>query len=261
MSDVPAPKKKNSLFSRKKKSGGATPAASAEPGRIKQIKTLYTMSCKQDPKVPLYLIGAFLAGFLPLLLIGLIFGHPIYFGLMGLPVGLLVVTLIFGRIAQKAAYGQLDGQPGAAGAAMSGLRKGWYFEQEPVAAETSRARNVREVGNAAMVFRAVGRAGVVLVAEGPRPGAIKLLASERKRVSRVSGPEVPVHTLRVGEGDDAIPVSKLTTTMTKLPRKLTDAEVAAVNKRLRAIGGIKPPIPKGTDPRTARADRKATRGR
>lgn len=261
MSDVPAPKKKNSLFSRKKKTNSAAPSASAEPGRIKQIKSLYTMASKQDPKVPLYLIATFLAGFLLLLLIGFAVGHPIYLGLMGFLVGLTLVTLVFGRIAQKAAYGQLDGQPGATGAAMSGLRKGWYFEQEPVAAETGRARNVREVGNAAMVFRAVGRPGVVLVAEGPRPGAIKLLASERKRVARVSGPEVPVHVLRVGEGEGAIAVSKLTTTMTKLPRKLTNAEVQVVNKRLRAIGGLKPPIPKGTDPRTARADRKATRGR
>ncbi|MEO8750941.1 MAG: DUF4191 domain-containing protein [Allobranchiibius sp.] len=260
MSDVPAAKKK-SRFSRKKKAGGATAAGPAEPGRLKQISTLYKMASKQDPKVPLYLIGAFLAGFLLLLVIGIAIGHPIYLGIIGFMVGLIVVTFLFGRLAQRAAYTQLDGQPGATGAAMSGLRKGWYFEQEPVAAEAGRARNVRDVGNAAMVFRAVGRAGVVLVAEGPRQGAIKLLASERKRVSRVSGPEVPVHTLRVGEGDDAIPVSKLTVAMTKLPRKLTDAEVQAVNKRLRAIGGVKPPIPKGMDPRSARADRKATRGR
>ncbi len=260
MSDAPAAKKK-SFFSRKKKTGGATAAGPAEPGRLKQISTLYKMAVQQDPKLPLYLIGAFLAGFLLLLLIGIAVGHPIYFGLMGLPVGLMLVMLLFGRLAQRAAYTQLEGQPGATGAAMSGLRKGWYFEQEPVAAEAGRARNVRDVGSAAMVFRAVGRAGVVLVAEGPRPGAIKLLAAERKRVSRVSGPEVPVHILRVGEGDDAIAVSKLTSTMTKLPRKLTDAEVQAVNRRLRAIGGMKPPIPKGMDPRSARADRKATRGR
>ncbi|MBO1755285.1 DUF4191 domain-containing protein [Allobranchiibius sp. CTAmp26] len=262
MSATPTPAKK-SRFSRKKKNeaSGATPADGGEPGRVAQIKTLYTLASKQNPRIPFYLIGAFLLGFVVLLVIGIAVQHPIYLGILGVFLGVILAMLLFGRLAQKAAYGQLEGQPGATSAAMSGLRKGWYYEQEPVAADSGRARKMSEMQNAAMVFRAVGRAGVVLVGEGPRGGATKLLESERKRVARVSGPEVPVHTLRVGEGEDAVAVSKLTATMTKLPKKLTDAEVQAVNKRLRALGGVKPPIPKGMDPRSARADRKSLRGR
>ena len=261
MPATPAPAKK-SRFSRKKKDAAeATPVDGGEPGRVAQIKTLYSLASKQNPRIPLYLAGAFLVGFLVLLAIGFAIGHPIYLGILGVFFGVILVMLLFGRLAQRAAYGQLEGQPGATSAAMSGLRKGWYYEQEPVAAESGRARKMSEMQNAAMVFRAVGRAGVVLVGEGPRGGVTKLLESERKRVARVSGPEVPVHTMRVGEGEDAVAVSKLTATMTKLPRKLTDAEVQAVNKRLRALGGVKPPIPQGMDPRSARTDRKATRGR
>ncbi len=260
MPDAETPKKSR-LPRRKKGGGGATPVGGGEPGRVEQFKTLFNGARKQNPRIPLYMVGAFLVGFLLLLLIGFAIGHPIYLGILGVMLGLILMLLVFGRLAERAAYGQLDGQPGATGAAMSGLRKGWYFEQEPVAAEAGRARKVSEMGNAAMVFRAVGKPGVVLVAEGPRGGATKLLESERKRVTRVAGPEVPVHTMRVGQGEDTVAVSKLTGAMSKLPKKLTDAEVQAVNKRLRALGGAKPPIPKGMDPKNARADRKALRGR
>ena len=39
------------------------------------------------------------------------------------------------------------------------------------------------------------------------------------------------------------------------------AEVAAVNKRLKAMGGLRPPLPAGVDPNRVRMDRKAMRGR
>ena len=42
---------------------------------------------------------------------------------------------------------------------------------------------------------------------------------------------------------------------------LTKDEASAVNKRLKALGGIRPPVPKGVDPTRARIDRKAMRGR
>lgn len=262
MPATPAPEKK-SRFGRKKKVAGDP--SSAEPGRIAQIKTLYKLTSSRNPRVPLYLAGTFLVTFLIVAGLGFAFASSAYarivFTLFAVLLAILLTMLLFGRLAQRAAYGQLEGQPGATSAAMGGLRKGWFYEQEPVAAESGRARNVRDMNNAAMVFRAVGRPGVVLVAEGPRSSAVKLLEAERKRVSRISGPEVPVHTLRVGDGEGAVPVSKLTSTMTKMPRKLTDAEVQTVNKRLRALGGVKPPVPKGMDPRSARTDRKSLRGR
>lgn len=251
-----APKK-----SRRGNKPGRKPKDPNKPGRFSQISTLYKGAVKQNPQIPLWMALAFAVGFVPLLLIGIAWGHPYYLGFIGIMIGLLLAMILFGRLAERAAYSQLDGQPGASGAALGALRRGWFVEQEPVAAEAGRARNVRDMAAAAMVFRAVGKPGVVLIGEGPRGNATKLLNSEKKRVERVVGPEVPVTVYRVGQGDDAIAVGDITKKMGKLDKKLTTAEVSAVNKRLRALGSKRPPIPAGMDPKNARADRRGLRGR
>ena len=46
-------------------------------------------------------------------------------GVGGLMLGLLLALIVFGRRAQKAAYGQMEGQPGAAAAALQMLKRGW----------------------------------------------------------------------------------------------------------------------------------------
>ncbi|NHN55985.1 DUF4191 family protein [Calidifontibacter sp. DB0510] len=231
--------------------------------RLQQFKTLYKGAAAQNPKIPFYMAGAFILGFVLVMLVNLVWYHPIYLGILGVMVGLLLAVVVFARVAERSAYAALEGQPGASGAALQGLRRGWFYEQEPVAAEAGRARNVQDMANAAMVFRAVGKPGVVLIGEGPRGHATKLLAAERKRVARVVGPEVPVTTYRVGEGDDAISVRELPKAMGKLDKKLTDAEVGQVNKRLKSLGSKRPPIPAGMDPRgrNAKVDRRAMRGR
>ena len=247
---------KKSRFSRK-------PKDPDNPGRLSQFKTLFQVSVKHNPEIPLWMAGAFLVVFLIVTFgLHLIFSSFIYTGILGVMFGLLAAVIVFGRLAERAAYGALEGQAGGTGAALQGLKRGWTYEQEPVAAEAGRARRISELSNAAMVFRAVGKPGVVLIGEGPSGAARKLLESERKRVSRVAGPEVPVHILRVGSGEDTTKLGDLTKTMKKFDAKLTDAEVKAVTKRLRALGAAKPPIPKGMDPRNApRMDRKALRGR
>lgn len=230
--------------------------------RVGQFKTLYQNARRQNPRVPLYLLATFVVSLAVFVAIGFWWGHPIYCTVLGVLFGALLTLVVFGRLAERSAYASLEGQPGATSAAMGALKKGWRYEQEPVAADGGRARNLNEINQAAMVFRAVGKPGVVLVGEGPKGSTTRLLKSESKRVARVAGPEVPVHTLRVGQGEDTVRVSHLVKTMNKLDKKLTDAEVEAVTKRLRALGGAKPPIPKGVDPRNApRADRKAMRGR
>ena len=108
--------------------------------------------------------------------------------------------------------------------------------------------------------RAVGRPGVVLVAEGPSSRRSKLIAQERKKVERVA-PGVPVTALVVGDEADQVPVRKVSSKMTRMKPVLTKEEAAAVNKRLKALGGVRPPIPAGVDPMRARVDRKAMRGR
>ena len=54
---------------------------------------------------------------------------------------------------------------------------------------------------------------------------------------------------------------KLSSKMTRMKPVLTKEEVSAVNKRLKSLGGMRPPIPQGIDPQRQRVDRKAMRGR
>ena len=111
-----------------------------------------------------------------------------------------------------------------------------------------------------MVFRALGRPGIVLIGEGPTARVTKLLKQEEKKVARVA-PGVPVHLWVVGDGDDQVPVKKVSGKLTRMRPVLTKAETAVVNKRLKSLGGMRPPIPKGVDPTRARVDRKAMRGK
>ena len=111
-----------------------------------------------------------------------------------------------------------------------------------------------------MVFRMVGRPGIVLISEGPATRVGRLLKDEERRVTRVV-PNVPVHLLQTGRDEGQIPLTKLQSKVRRLPRKLTPAEVLTVSNRLRSLSTNKLPIPKGIDPLRARPNRKAARGR
>ena len=65
----------------------------------------------------------------------------------------------------------------------------------------------------------------------------------------------------VGDAEGQVPVRKLASKLTRMKPVLTKEEVSAVNKRLKSLGGLRPPIPAGMDPMRARVDRKAMRGR
>jgi hypothetical protein len=195
-----------------------------------------------------------------MVVIGLLVGSWVYFLILGIPLAALAASMVLSLRAKRAAYKSIEGKPGAAGAAMSSLRKGWYFEQQPVAAEAGRAG---DMASAAMVFRATGRPGVVLVAEGPPVRATRLAEAERKKISRIAGASVPVTVLRIGEGggDNEVSVRKVASKIQRMKPVLTKEEVAAVNKRLKAMGGMRPPLPAGIDPNRVRMDRKSMRGR
>jgi hypothetical protein len=203
------------------------------------------------------MLGAFLGVLAVFVVLGIVFDHPVYLPVVGLPLAVLAAGLVMVRRTERAAYRQLEGQPGGGGAALGAQRRGWFFEQQPVAVEATRPG---DLSAAAMVFRAVGRPGVVLVMEGPPARAQRLAEKERKRVTRVL-PNVPVTVLRVGPGQDEVPVRKLVSKLGRMRPALTKAEVVAVNKRLRALGSSPVPVPKGIDPMRARPDRKGMRGR
>ncbi|MFD3663463.1 DUF4191 domain-containing protein [Streptomyces sp. NPDC058659] len=220
-------------------------ADAANQGRLKQIALTYKMTRKADPKVGLVVAGVGIVVLGVLLAIGFLIGHPVYLGILGFVLALLAAAIVFGRRAERAAFGQMEGQPGAAAAVLQNVGRGWTTTP---AVAMNRSQDV--------VHRAVGRAGIVLVAEG-NPNRVKtLLAAEKKRMSRVVV-DVPVHDLTVGDGEGQVPLKKLRTTMLKLPRVLTGPQVTAANDRLRAMGDLMSnmPLPKGPMPKGMRMPR------
>ena len=228
-------------------------------GRLAQILDVYRQSKQVDPKIGWWMLLAFVGVVVVAVGVGLLLGAPVYAAILGIPLGLLAATIVMSRRAERAAYRQIEGQPGASGAALTALRGGWFTDPQPVAVDAARGGDMTESG---LVFRAVGRPGVVLVGEGPTGRAQKALAAERKKVERVA-PGVPITVYRVGtgEGDDLVAIRKLAKRVQRMKPVLTKEEVATVNKRLRALGGVRPPLPQGFDPTKARVDRRAMRGR
>jgi hypothetical protein len=220
-------------------------------GRIAQLRAVFAMTRKSDPAVVWYMLLAFVGSIGLGLLIGLLTGHPIYVSVLGAISGVLFALIIMGRRAERAAYSQIADQKGAAGYAMKGLRRGWNVEEQPVSVDP-RTQD--------LVFRAIGRPGIVLVTEGPLPRVNRLVELERKRLNRVL-PEVPVIIVNAGGGDGQVPLRKLSRTIMRKRPVLTKGEVSDVAKRLRALGPARLPIPKGVDPSRMRPDRRATKGR
>lgn len=209
------------------------------PGRLKQIAQTYKMTRRVDRKIGWILAGVGLVTFGVLLAIGFLIDHPVYLGILGVLMALLACAIVFGRRAEKAAFGQMEGQPGAAAAVLENFKRGWHFTP---AVAMNRNQDV--------VHRAVGKAGIVLVAEGNPNRLRSLLASEKKKMSRIVG-DVPVYDMIVGNDEGQVPLKKLRTKMVKLPRVLQGAQVTQINDRLRALGDLMSnmPVPKGPMPK------------
>lgn len=238
---------------------GATgrPAKRKRMAQLARLLDVYKAAKVADPVIGWWMLLSFLITFGVLLLVGFLVQMPVLLGISGVLFGVLVATIVLSRRAERAAYSQIEGQAGAVGAALTSIRRGWYTEREPVAADVARPG---DISSAAMVYRALGRPGVVLIGEGPAGRVQKLLAAEKRRVERVA-PGVPVTTLRVGSGDGEVPLAKVANKVQRLKAAITKDEMAAVNKRLKALGGLRPPLPPGVDPARARMDRRSLRGR
>lgn len=98
---------------------------SENPGRLKQIRLAYTMTKKVDTKIGLIIAGVGLLTFGVFLAIGFAIDHPIYLGILGFIVAFLAMAIVFGRRAERAAFGQMEGQPGAVAAVLNNIRRGW----------------------------------------------------------------------------------------------------------------------------------------
>ena len=78
------------------------------------------------------------------------------------------MAIVFGRRAERAAFGQMEGQPGAAAAVLENVGRGWTVTP---AVAMNRSQDV--------VHRAVGKPGIVLVAEG-NPNRLRVAAGLRE---------------------------------------------------------------------------------
>ncbi|MFW6090848.1 MAG: DUF4191 domain-containing protein [Actinomycetota bacterium] len=216
-------------------------------GRIAQIKRTYRMARRTDRWLGWITLGVMLLVLAAFVLVGFLVGNLWLYPLLGLPAALLGGAIVFGRRAERAAYAQIEGQPGAAVAALNTLRRG--YETTPVVA-TNRHQDV--------VHRTVSKAGIILVGEGDSSRRVaNLLAQEKRRHARVA-PETPIHELIVGTGEGQLPLPKVTKTVRKLPRTLRGPELTELRSRLKALGTQPVPMPKGPLPKGMKVPRGGT---
>ncbi len=236
----------------------SAPASEPPKGRIRQIRQAYKITKRTDRNLgPILLLWFLAAGGAMATLGYFVFGSGkatifsiIMAAVFGLLTGLLAVLIVFGRRAERAAYAQVEGQVGAAAGVLQMLKKGWDIKP---AVGVTKSQEV--------VHRAVGRAGVVLVAEGNPGRARALLATEVKKHSRVVG-EVPITSIVVGDSKDEVKLTKLAKHVRKLPKKIKAREMTAVIMKLRALDAARPPLPmpRGPVPTSMKGSRKAMRG-
>ena len=225
--------------------------------RRQQLAQSYRMAKQQDPKLGLWIAGAAVLGAaVGFFLIWIIPGSGLIAWISSVVsailAGVLAAMIVFGRRVQKAAYKQMDGQIGAAAAALSMLRRGWKVE--PAVGFTKQQD---------VVHRVIGPPGLVLVGEGTSHNRVKgLLATERRKHERVLS-ETPVFEVICGKGEDEVNLPQLIKHVRKLGRNIKPAEMTDVINRLKALDAQRGtvPLPKGPVPTSMKGQRGNLRGR
>ncbi len=224
--------------------------------RRRQFIETYRMAKKSDPRIGLWILGSFvLAAAIGFAIFWFLPGQ----GAIGLAIsivgalmfGTLTSLIVFGRRAQKAAYSQMDGQPGAAAAALKMLKRGW--KTDPAVA-FNRQQDV--------VHRVVGPPGIVLVGEGNATRLRQLLTAEHRKHQRVVA-DTPIHEIICGNEAGQVPLGKLSRHITKLGRQVKPAQMTDILNRLKALDANRSaiPIPKGPVPTSMRGMRGGMKGR
>jgi hypothetical protein len=204
--------------------------------QARMIKQAYSLTRKNDPKLPWLMLIAFVvvAGVVELLAI--LFDVPFLFLPLAIVLGVLAAMVVFGRRAQGSAYRQVEGQPGAAAWVLEGMRGDWRV-----------SAGVAGTPQLDAVHRVLGRPGIVLVGEGSPARVRGLIAQEKKKIARVVG-DTPIYDVIVGDEEGQVPLRKLSTHVMKLPRNLSAAEVNTLGRRMSALGGARMPVPGGPLP-------------
>jgi hypothetical protein len=223
------------MFKRNKKNK----EAAVKTPRFQTFRDAYSVTKSAKPWIGLALIAVFLLVWAVGIGIGVAVGHPIYVAFVSLPVALLAAMFFFTRQASTAAYSSIEGQLGAGASVLMAIRKGWTTTPAVAVAR-----------NQDMVHRSVGRAGIVLVGEGSQ-GVKQMLADERRKSERFA-PGVPITEVIVGDLQDQVSIRKLQKHLSKLPKKLSANQMREVRARLKAVGGMSMPIPKGPLPKGVR---------
>ena len=100
-----------------------------------------------------------------------------------------------------------------------------------------------------MVHRVSSKAGIILVGEGGY-GVKSLMQDERRKMERfLSG--VPVTEVIVGDNQGQVQKH-----LKKLPKKLSTVQLREVRARVRSVGGLNLPMPKGPMPTNVRMPRR-----
>ena len=233
------------------------PAEQPKLSRRQQFLQTYQMAKSSDRALGRWIAGAALLG----LVVGfgvfwLVVGRSSTLGLVlsivgAIMVGVLCGLIVFSRRAQRAVYGQMEGQVGAAAGALGLLKRGWHVDN---AIAFTKQQDV--------VHRVIGPPGIVLVGEGGPARLKALMTAERRRHERVAV-DTPVHEIVVGSDEGQVPLSKLSRHVQKMKRQVQPAEITDILARLKAIDASRPvvPMPKGPVPTSMKGMRGQMRGR
>lgn len=211
----------------------------------------YKITQRSYPWIGWVLIGlAVVLVALGVLVAALTHGNYVMWVITAVMLALLADMSLLSLLVRRAMYRQIEDTAGAVAAVTTQIKRGWIVSETPLA--MTREKDI--------LWRIIGRPGVVLISEGVSSRVRPLMRQERKRINRIAQ-NVPVHLIEVGKAEGQVPLAKLERTLRKLPKTLTKEEVPAVSQRLNALQSTVAPIPKGIDPLKARPNRRAMRGR
>jgi len=233
------------MFGRKKKKEEAAAKGDApkKQSQLSVVKDAYKLVKKDSPLAVVWCLLIFVLVLTFGIIIGNNLGHPIYAGFITLPIAFLAAFFLFTRYANTAAFASIQGQLGAGASVLMSIKRGFV---------TTPAVNVNRDQD--MVHRVSGKAGIVLVGEGGF-GVKSLMQDEKRKMERfLSG--VPVTEVIVGENSGQVSIKKLHKHLKKLPKKLNTAQLREVRARLRSVGGLNLPMPKGPMPTNVRMPRR-----
>jgi hypothetical protein len=237
----PAGSNKPAKLTRAEKKAARTEKRASRRETWRNVRQAFTLTRQNDSRlIPYLVIGGVVTAAVLYFVVSLFAGPfiPIPIALLG---AIVVVMLIFSRRAQTSMFSQAEGTPGAAAWVLqNNLRGDW--RTTPAVAGTSQFD---------AVHRLVGRPGIVLVGEGASHRVRGLIAQEKKKIARVAG-DTPIYDVMVGTDDGEVSLRKLNGYLFKLPRNLSREQVSALDKRLQALGGGKPPLPGGPMPAGAK---------